>query len=155
MKKFLRLAIFHFYLSCLCLLYLISIPVSAETVPVAGKLSISNPWSHASIPGTRNGAVYLTIQNQGDQRDTLLGASTPIAKMAELHTHVMENDIVKMFAVPHIPIPEKSIVQLKPGGNHIMLFDLTRILRSGDTFPIELNFQRAGKIKIQAKVEAR
>lgn len=118
-----------------------------------GQLRIVHPWARATIPGATSGAAYLIIENKGKQADALIGASTPVATETELHNHVMEKDIVKMMGVARIAIPASGKAELKLGGYHVMLFGLKKELKSGETFPLELTFEKAGKIKVEVKVE--
>ena len=53
-------------------------------------IDVVHPFSRALPPSSKNGAVYLQIINKVTS-DRLLGASTPIAKLAEIHTH--ESDV--------------------------------------------------------------
>ncbi len=119
-----------------------------------GDLHIAHPWVRASIPGASNGAAYLIrIQNQGKTADALVKVSTPIATRAELHNHIMEGDMMKMFEVKRIDIPAGGSVTLTPGGYHIMLFGLKHELKTGERYQLELTFTKAGKITVEVKVE--
>ena len=44
-------------------------------------------------------------------------------------------------------------VVLKPGGYHMMLMDLKRPLKEGDTLKFTLSFEKAGDIEVEATVE--
>lgn len=138
---------------CLTTLLLTSAAQAHEYT--AGKLHIDHPWARATVPGAMSGAAYLTIENLGNQADALLSASTPVAAQTELHNHVMENDIVKMMGVAHIDIAAHGKTELKLGGYHVMLFGLKKELKAGDKFPLELIFKKAGKIRVEVKVESR
>ncbi len=119
-----------------------------------GDLHIAHPWVRASIPGASNGAAYLIrIENQGKTTDALVKVSTPIAARAELHNHVMEGDMMKMFEVKRIDIPAGSSVTLSPGGYHIMLFGLKQELKAGERYPMTLTFAKAGSVEVEFKVE--
>ena len=49
-------------------------------------------------------------------------------------------------------------MELKPGGYHVMLMDLVRPLKEGDTVPLQLTFEdKAGKkqtLEVKAQVKA-
>ena len=42
---------------------------------------------------------------------------------------------------------------LKPGSYHVMLMGLKKPLTVGETFPLVLNFEKAGKVPVTVKVE--
>lgn len=121
--------------------------------PAAG-VAIETPWARATPPGAPTGAIYLTVHNGGRSEDRLIAASTPAAKKAELHTHIMEGDIMKMREVAAIPVPAGKDVRLAPGGYHVMLFGLTHPLKRGDKVQLTLTFEKAGKITVTAPIMA-
>ena len=68
----------------------------------------------------------------------LIGATTPLARNAELHSMEMEGTIMKMRPLTSIPLPPRQAVRLKPGGNHVMLVDIKRPLKPGEHIPLKL-----------------
>ena len=52
------------------------------------------------------------------------------------------------------PVPANGTVELKPGGFHIMLMNLTEPLEAGDSVELELTFEKAGTVKVTAPVQA-
>ena len=73
----------------------------------------------------------------------LVGVSSPVAGVAEVHEMKLENDIMKMRAVPALDLPAGQTVSLKPGGYHIMLMDLKAPLAKDSTVPMTLRFKDA------------
>jgi hypothetical protein len=118
-----------------------------------GDIVIEHPWATPSIGQARSGAVYLTIAAEAAQSDRLIGAATPAARMAGIHTHILEEGIVRMRPVQAIEIAPGAPVLLRPGGLHIMLMDLAAPLTVGQTFPLTLTFEKAGTIEIEVVVE--
>ncbi len=125
------------------------LPVIAVAQPASVKLD--NVWSRAAMAG-RTGVVYLTITATGAP-DTLLGASSPVAAKAELHESVDDNGVMKMRPIASLPVVPGTPVKLQPGGYHIMLIDLTHALTAGESFPITLNFEKAGAVTAQVSVQ--
>ncbi|MBF7730744.1 copper chaperone PCu(A)C [Pseudomonas sp. N040] len=119
----------------------------------AGELYIDHPWSRALPPNAPAGAAYLVIHNKGTNADTLLSASTPMADKAELHTHVMFGEVMKMQRVDSVGVPAGGEARFAPGGNHVMLFGLKQPLVAGEFFPLTLVFEKAGAVEVQVKVE--
>jgi len=58
-----------------------------------------------------------------------------------------------MREVKNLVIPANSKVELKPGGNHIMLMSLTKDLTADSLEEIKLYFKNAGEITVKAKVQ--
>jgi copper(I)-binding protein len=121
----------------------------------AAEISVEQAWSRATAPGQTTGAVFATIRNAGAAADRLESATCAAAGTVELHGHELGADgLMRMRAVPAIEIPAGAAVELKPGGLHIMLFDLRQPLAKGATTAVTLRFQRAGEITIAAAIEA-
>jgi copper(I)-binding protein len=99
-----------------------------------------------------NGAVYVTLSNAGSQGDALVSAQSDAAQKVELHETQKAGGVMKMRPVTRIPIPAGGKVELKPGGYHIMLLDLKRDLKPGDTVPVTLGFEHGGELRIEAAV---
>ncbi|MDK2123332.1 copper chaperone PCu(A)C [Parachitinimonas caeni] len=120
-----------------------------------GALEIQQPWARASIPGTTTGAIYLKLGNSADVPDALVGAKADgLADRIELHTHVHEKGVMKMRQVSKVVVPAKGSIALQPGAEHIMLFGLKRALKSGEKIPLTLQFEKAGMVAVEVKVEA-
>jgi copper(I)-binding protein len=107
-------------------------------------ITLEAAWARSTPPTARNGVVYLTIKNDGQQRDQLIKAQAPVAARTGLHTHIMANGIARMRPLEAIELPKGSTTTLKPGADHIMLFRLKAPLKEGDNFPLTLTFKNAG-----------
>jgi copper(I)-binding protein len=120
-----------------------------------GKFAVSDPWARpTSARGT--GAAYLIIENPIAQADTLLSATSDVAEIIELHkTVTTQGDVMQMIQMERIVIPAHSKTEFKPGGSHIMLINLKRDLKTGDTFTLTLRFQNAGEFNLAVKVQDR
>ncbi len=121
---------------------------------MVGDLIIGHPWARATIGESKYGAAYLTIANNGKEPDRLIAASTPAADKAELHTHLVENGVMKMRPVDGIDIEPGAPVELKPSGLHIMLMGVKEPLKEGSSFPLTLTFQKSGPITVTVKVNS-
>lgn len=125
----------------------------AACAPSAGGIAVKDPFSRPSPTGAATGAVFVTIVNNGPNADRLVSASSPAAQTVELHETVNENGVMKMEPRPEgFEIPAGATLELKPGGKHIMLIDLTAPLEPGKIIEVTLNFEKAGPVKIQAPV---
>lgn len=117
------------------------------------QLTIEHPWARATIGQTKNGAAYLVVNNGGEDADKLIAVETAAAGRAELHSHTMEDGVMKMRKVEGIAVEPGSPAVLKPGGLHIMLFDLRAPLKEGERVPMTLVFETAGKVDVEVAVE--
>jgi copper(I)-binding protein len=135
-------------LVCACLMIVGVAPA------LAGDISAEDGWARARIPTARAGAAYVTVTNTGHHADTIVGASSPIAEVAELHTHTHENGIMKMSHVPAVPVPAGESVLFAPGGLHIMLIGLKQPMPEGGQFPVTLKFEHSPDITVSVSIKS-
>ncbi len=119
-----------------------------------GSVEIDRPWARATIGKGRVGVAYMNLNNAGKNSDRLIGAKTPVAEHASLHTHIMDGDIMRMRPVDAIPVPAGGTAVLEPGGLHIMLMRLTNKLKQGEKFPLTLIFETAGTVTVDVVVKS-
>ena len=118
----------------------------------AGGIAVSGAWARAAALGGTS-AAYLTIDNAGSSADRLLSVSTPAAGSTQVHETTSDpSGMTGMQPVDGIDVPAGGQVQLKPGGYHIMLMDLTKALTAGETVQLTLVFQKAGPVVVTAEV---
>ncbi|MEJ2119486.1 MAG: copper chaperone PCu(A)C [Alphaproteobacteria bacterium] len=116
----------------------------------AAGIVVEQAWARASV--TSNGAAYVSVRNTGKTTDQLIGVRTSVAKRAELHTHLMDNGIMRMRPLKAIEVTPGAPAVMRPGGDHIMLMGLTHKLKRGERFPITLRFAKAGEITVTVTV---
>ncbi|MFM9106254.1 MAG: copper chaperone PCu(A)C [Chloroflexota bacterium] len=97
--------------------------------------------------------VSMLIVNAGDQADRLLGASSPIAGRVEARRAEGYGASQRDVPLPRgIEIPAGSMVVLEPLGAHLALLDLRQPLVQGETFPLLLEFEVAGRLAVTGRV---
>ena len=128
-------------------------PVAMSAAAQQQTIEVVEPWARASLAG-RNSAAYMTIVNHAAAKDELVAAATPVAKVVELHTHLMEGGVMRMRPVQAIEVNVGEPAVLRPGGLHVMLIDLTRDLKPGETIPLTLRFRNAGERVVEVPVTA-
>ncbi len=107
----------------------------------APAVKVEGAWARATVQGQKGTGAFMNITAKEGTR--LIGVSSPAAGVAEVHEMKMENDIMKMRAVPSLDLPAGQTVQLKPGGYHVMLMDLKAPLAKDSTIPVTLRFKDA------------
>jgi copper(I)-binding protein len=133
--------------------YFLAAPARAEEVR-AGDLVITQAWSRATPGGATIGGGYLTIENRGSVADRLIGGSAEVAGKVQVHEMSMNNGVMTMRPLDKgLTIEPGKTVKLAPGGYHLMLLDLKGPLKQGDTLPVTLEFEKAGKVKLSFDVQ--
>lgn len=130
-------------------------PAIAEPAAVTAKgVTVGQAWTRATPGGAKVGAAFLTITAAKGAGDKLLSASSPAAARVELHTHTMDDGIMRMRRVESIAVPDGGTVLLQPGGFHIMLIDLAAPLKQGEAIKLGLKFEKAGEVSLDVPIEA-
>ena len=110
-------------------------------------------FARAVPPGQPNSAAFVTLTNTDDGDHALVAAETNAAEVVELHTHTMEDGMMKMRRVDKIGLPAGETVKLQPGGLHIMLIGLEHQLEPGEELAITLIFEDDGRAALTAPVK--
>lgn len=123
-----------------------------------GELNIAHPYSTPTIGAGNTGAIYfMNIKNNGKEVEQLIGARSEVSSGIEIHEMSLENNVMKMRAIPEVQLPSGFEVTFKQGqanGYHLMLIDLKKPLKLGDKFPVTLKFKKAGECQAEVWVEA-
>jgi periplasmic copper chaperone A len=118
-------------------------------------IAIGHPWSRATAPGANIGVGYLTITNKGSSSDRLTGGSFEGADHVEVHEMTMDGNTMKMRKLSDgLEIKPGETVRLAPSGIHLMMIGLKKPIEQGAMVKGSLNFQKAGTIDVQYKIEA-
>jgi Uncharacterized protein conserved in bacteria len=138
-------------------LFLLSVSIAAVFAQAAcsgsvGAPAIDQAWVRPAAAGAET-AAYLTITGATGQADALLSASSPGAGIVELHEVSTDaSGMTGMHPVKQIDIPAGGAVRLEPGGFHLMIMGLTSELKVGGTLELDLVFEHAGKVVVQAEI---
>ncbi|HEX6988922.1 MAG TPA: copper chaperone PCu(A)C, partial [Bacillota bacterium] len=123
----------------------------SRDLTVTADITINDPWARPA-PAGDNSAAYFEIRNGAAEADTLTGVSADVADMVGVHQSRVEDGIVKMEHVESLVIPAGESVTLEPGGYHVMIMGLRRDLQVGETFQLDLHFERAGTVTVDVAV---
>ena len=116
-------------------------------------VEIDGAYARASIPNVPNSAAFFVIKNNSDKDIAITSANSDVAEKNELHTHIKENKMMKMMKIEKLVVPAKSSLELKSGGDHVMLMGLKKELKAGDEISLELSFSDGDKKSIKVPVK--
>jgi periplasmic copper chaperone A len=103
-----------------------------------------------TVPGQKASGAFMTITSKADLK--LVGASSPVAGVTEVHEMKMSGDVMQMRAITSLDLPAGKAVALRPGGLHVMLLDLKAALPKDSTVPLTLMFKDAKGVSSQLEV---
>ncbi len=115
-------------------------PTNTVALPHSEALHIEDAWVKAADDGMS--AAFGVLENSGTEQVTLVSVTSAASERIELHETV-ENDSGAMV-MQELPtgfvIPAGGSMELKPGGNHIMLMGLAAPIQAGDEVRFTLTF---------------
>lgn len=121
---------------------LIFIAATAAASVQAQTVDIKDAWARATVQGQTATGAFMTLTSRSPAK--LVGVSSPVAGVAEVHEMKMDGNVMKMRAVSGgLDLPSGKPVSLAPGGYHLMLMDLKLPLKTGTTIPLTLVFKDA------------
>ena len=127
----------------------------ASATAVAADVDVKTPWVRGTVSGQQATGAFMEITSKSGA--AIIGASSPVSGVTEVHEMKMDGGVMKMRAVARLDLPAGKPVKLQPGGYHVMLMDLKQPLKKGDLVPLTLKFE--GKDKsvetIEVKAEVR
>jgi copper(I)-binding protein len=104
-------------------------------------VQVEAAWARATVPGQKGTGAFMNLTAAQGLR--LVGVSSPVAGVAEVHEMKMEGEVMRMRAVPFLELPAGKKVELRPGSYHLMLMDLKQALVKDTRIPLTLSLQNA------------
>ena len=132
---------------------------AAGPAPAAGQAQPSQPvqtpkvegaWVRATVTGQKSTGAFMRITARSATR--LVGVSSPVAGVAEVHEMKMNGNVMTMRELPALDLPAGKAVDFKSGGYHIMLMDLNQPLLPGSTVPLTLKLRDAGGVESRVEM---
>ena len=126
---------------------LIALSSSASAEVIA-----KDAWVRGTVPAQKLTAAYMTLTSTEDAK--IVGATSPAARKTEIHASMMMGGVNQMHSVDAIPLPAGKPVELRPGGYHVMLMDLAKQVKPGESVPIVFTIEGKGGKRTQVEVKA-
>jgi copper(I)-binding protein len=128
----------------------------AGEVVQAGSVVVSHGWMIANADMAHANGVYLTLDNQGQEADRLVAAKVEFAPRAVFQAQTLGADgTLKVQDIAAIQVRPNQVVTLQPGVVWIELEGLQRVFAPGETFELELTFEKGGEAEVMVQVEDR
>jgi periplasmic copper chaperone A len=121
----------------------------------AGDIQIEGAWLRATAPGQDAASLDFSIISK--QPAVLLGVSSEVCRVAELHRMIQEDGMMKMREVKALELPAGKLVNLGKSGYHLMLVGLKAPLKAGEKIPLTLTIKLTNNrtVKVDAVAEVK
>ena len=115
-------------------------------------VTVEDPLAAAADTGMT--AMFGRLTNGGDRDAVVIGGDSPAAGRVEVHEVAAGPDGVATMRpkLGGITIPAGGSHELSPGGDHLMLMDLTAPLRPGDDVSVTVIFADGTRLPVTAQV---
>jgi len=118
---------------------------------LAQTVDVKNAWVRTAVQGQSATGAFMIITARENSR--LVGVTSPVAGVAEVHEMKMDGGVMKMRAVEGgLELPAGKAVELKPGGYHLMLMDLKAALPKDSTVPVTLLLKDAKGVESRVEL---
>lgn len=115
-------------------------------------VTVSDAWVRLSAIPSRPAAAYFTLHG-GPSDETLIAVSSDTAVRAEMHETMKHGqNMTTMTPIASVPLPARATVAFKPGGRHVMLFDVNPGIKPGSTMTLSFAFADGSRLDTQADV---
>ena len=125
--------------------------LACATPLLAQNVEVNGAWARATVKGQKSTGAFMDLIAHEPLR--LVGASSPVAGVTEVHQMKMDGDIMRMSAVSSLELPEHKTFSLKPGGYHVMLMDLKAPLPKDGSIPLTLVFKDAKGAETRTEIK--
>lgn len=116
-------------------------------------VKVDDAWVRATVSQQRSTGAFM--QMTAEKPLKIVAVSSPLTPMVEIHEMKMEDGVMKMRAVDVLPLPAGQLVELKPGGFHVMLMGLKAPVKVGETVPLTFTLEDAAGQRSKLEVQAR
>lgn len=123
---------------------------SAKADSEKAGVTMSDAWVKTTTEA--KSAAFGVLRNTTKSEVVVTGATTPLTSKAELHETVAAADgSMKMQPKQGgFTIPAGGELKLQPGGDHIMLMDLTAPITAGEDVSLTLTLKDGSTVKVKA-----
>lgn len=126
--------------------------VVAIAMPAFAEVVVTDAWVRGTVAQQTATGAYMRLRADRDAR--VVEVRSPDAGMAQVHEMSMAQGRMTMGPVDSLALPAGKVVELKPGGYHIMLMQLKRPLKEGESVALSLVVENADHTRKTVEVKA-
>jgi periplasmic copper chaperone A len=116
-------------------------------------LNVRDAWVRLPATPGNPGAAYFYISG-GPKTDRLLSVSSPVVIRTELHESMAQGGMMSMKPIEGgVEIPAGGFVEFKPGGKHVMMYNINPGILPPRTLQMIFTFASGERITVDAEVK--
>ncbi len=122
-------------------------------IQALAEITVEEAWVRLPPPVADTAAAYMKIENHGDKDVEITAIETDVAASPEFHSMEMHDGMMHMQKMEKVTVPAHGGISFGPGGNHLMLIGLTRLLKTGEHLMITLKTSDGESVMVHAEVK--
>ena len=115
------------------------------------QVAVKSGWVKLPAPGETTAAAFVVVDNPTMYDTYLMSPSTDVAGKVEFRAKSQGTD-VEGPARESVTVPAFESISMDPNGVHLLLSDLKRPLKEGETITLMLTNERSAVLKVSAVV---
>ena len=134
--------------------WMLSILLAAAS-PAMAQVEVKDAWMRATVNAQKATGAFMSLTAASNMR--VVEVRSPVAGVAEIHEMMQVDNVMRMRPLNALELPAGKTVELKPGGNHVMLQDLKQPIKEGDVVPVTLVLEGSDgkRTNVEVKVAVR
>lgn len=115
-------------------------------------IAVHSAWIRSAPPKAKVLAAYMKIINKSSKTRYLIGVSSSLFGKVEMHRTGMHGEIMKMVYQKRLTLHAGGLLELKPGGYHLMLKKPESVPQPGEQVTLTLQFENGQTVEVTAPV---
>ena len=117
-------------------------------------ITVSNPYLVVFGKNAKSGAGYFVISNKNSDPVILNKVKAEFGKAMLHKTDVDKKGVAKMKHLESVEVPSNGLLNLEPGGTHIMFMNISIEFDESRKYPVTLIFEEQGSLDIDLELKS-
>ncbi|MGY0504020.1 copper chaperone PCu(A)C [Luteimonas sp. e5] len=132
----------------------VALPACSVQAPTACAPEVSDAWIRMMPGGMPMHGGFARIENACPTVASVVSASSARYGDIELHETTNDDGVSRMRQIHELPVPAQGVVELKPGGLHLMLMQPAADIVEGEKITITLKLADGREIPVEFTTRA-
>jgi periplasmic copper chaperone A len=131
----------------------VAVLLASSVTAAEPTIRLEGAWVRALPPTQRTTAGYVSVVNESDKAETIVGARTSVSATTEIHVSREVDGYMRMEQLKTLDLPAGGRVELAPGGIHLMLLGMAEMPAPGTAVDLCLMLESGREVCADATVQ--